>query len=93
MDEAVIKAVHQRQVSLSQRPNASRDAEEFATRQGVPWQDSTLFSRCVGCNSKFTLTNRKHHCRECGHVFCNKCSSFRIVVEGRLKRVSTQWVS
>ncbi|KAF5394789.1 hypothetical protein PHET_10214, partial [Paragonimus heterotremus] len=29
-----------------------------------------------GCGVRFTLTERKHHCRNCGKVFCSKCSRF-----------------
>ena len=38
------------------------------------WQDG---DECQSCNKKFTFSRRKHHCRFCGHVFCNKCSSGR----------------
>ncbi|KAJ8676714.1 hypothetical protein QAD02_012501 [Eretmocerus hayati] len=31
---------------------------------------------CVGCGVKFNLYERKHHCRNCGQVFCSKCSRF-----------------
>ncbi|CAG9104276.1 unnamed protein product [Plutella xylostella] len=38
----------------------------------APWADSEL---CQECGTKFTLTMRKHHCRHCGRMLCNKCSS------------------
>lgn len=31
---------------------------------------------CAGCSIRFTLYERKHHCRNCGQVFCSKCSRF-----------------
>lgn len=31
---------------------------------------------CAGCTIRFTIYERKHHCRNCGQVFCSKCSKF-----------------
>ncbi|GMH95154.1 hypothetical protein TrST_g3262 [Triparma strigata] len=38
------------------------------------WVPDKFASTCMRCDSKFTLTNRKHHCRICGLVVCQSCT-------------------
>ncbi|UJR21238.1 hypothetical protein I4U23_024333 [Adineta vaga] len=37
-----------------------------------PWGESET---CLECGIKFTITNRRHHCRHCGRVLCKRCST------------------
>jgi len=36
---------------------------------------------CRSCKRRFTFLFRKHHCRRCGRIFCDRCSSYRVVLE------------
>uniref|UniRef100_A0A158P9S4 FYVE-type domain-containing protein n=1 Tax=Angiostrongylus cantonensis TaxID=6313 RepID=A0A158P9S4_ANGCA len=39
------------------------------------WLDDSAAVNCTSCGKLFSLTVRKHHCRVCGLIFCNPCSS------------------
>ncbi|XP_043824682.1 FYVE, RhoGEF and PH domain-containing protein 6 isoform X1 [Dromiciops gliroides] len=39
------------------------------------WIPDTRATMCMVCTSEFTLTWRRHHCRACGKIVCQACSS------------------
>uniref|UniRef100_UPI00398F02E7 myotubularin-related protein 3 isoform X1 n=2 Tax=Pristiophorus japonicus TaxID=55135 RepID=UPI00398F02E7 len=53
------------------------------------WYPDHLAPQCYGCESRFWLASRKHHCRDrepvddtwnCGNVFCSSCCNQKIPV-------------
>uniref|UniRef100_A0A8D2ZF28 phosphatidylinositol-3,5-bisphosphate 3-phosphatase n=1 Tax=Scophthalmus maximus TaxID=52904 RepID=A0A8D2ZF28_SCOMX len=44
------------------------------------WYPDHLAAQCYGCESRFWLATRKHHCRNCGNVFCASCCDQKIPV-------------
>ena len=46
------------------------------------WMKDSQVDHCMSCNGQFSLLFRKHHCRVCGKVFCNSCTSEKIMVTG-----------
>ncbi|WVR07579.1 hypothetical protein IAU60_004621 [Kwoniella sp. DSM 27419] len=53
-------------------PPAQVPSHLLTTTTAPAWVDSDV---CMRCRSAFTFTNRKHHCRNCGLVFDQACSS------------------
>jgi len=45
------------------------------------WEKDEDVSHCKTCNKPFSLLNRKHHCRNCGGIFCADCTKQRSVIK------------
>ncbi|KAM5148192.1 rabenosyn-5 isoform 1-T2 [Mantella aurantiaca] len=43
-------------------------------RSVVPWVNDQDVPFCPDCGNKFTMRNRRHHCRLCGSIMCKKCT-------------------
>ncbi|PWA17040.1 hypothetical protein CCH79_00013244 [Gambusia affinis] len=48
------------------------------------WVKDEVVDSCSGCTVRFSLTERRHHCRNCGQLFCQRCSRFQSEIK-RLK--------
>lgn len=44
------------------------------------WEYNDLYEHCYRCSVKFTLLERKHHCRYCGKIFCHNCSNDKALI-------------
>ncbi|GBM69047.1 hypothetical protein AVEN_155520-1 [Araneus ventricosus] len=44
-----------------------------ATFQKPYWMPDEEADSCLNCGVKFSQFRRRHHCRNCGKIFCSKC--------------------
>ncbi|KAK6125913.1 hypothetical protein DH2020_040342 [Rehmannia glutinosa] len=44
------------------------------------WVPDEAVTKCTACRADFSAFNRKHHCRNCGDIFCDKCTQGRIAL-------------
>ncbi|XP_068614162.1 RUN and FYVE domain-containing protein 2-like [Brachionichthys hirsutus] len=45
-----------------------------ALQGGQVWLKDKEARHCKLCEKEFSISRRKHHCRNCGEIFCNSCS-------------------
>ena len=55
----------------------------------ITWIDNNKIKSCSKCKTKFSIFIRRHHCRNCGFIFCydcintyktcNRCSEFKLL--------------
>ena len=64
--------------------DATDDSADFAwmespksRKYGVRWTPDEDAPGCQLCDRRWTLFNRRHHCRKCGRLVCNACSPMR----------------
>eukprot|EP01124_Arcella_intermedia_P027294 TRINITY_DN5306_c0_g1_i1.p2 TRINITY_DN5306_c0_g1~~TRINITY_DN5306_c0_g1_i1.p2 ORF type:complete len:207 (-),score=5.96 TRINITY_DN5306_c0_g1_i1:101-721(-) len=66
------------QFDSSQREFETLSLPQFTpklNRKSPEWMKDSHTKVCLNhsCRSKFSVTNRRHHCRMCGKIFCGKC--------------------
>ncbi|XP_072923850.1 lateral signaling target protein 2 homolog isoform X2 [Hemitrygon akajei] len=63
--------------ALCQEPCSSRTSNLSITKPEVPpeWIADSACNQCMSCKAPFTILRRRHHCRNCGKIFCSRCSS------------------
>nr|KAJ0206158.1 hypothetical protein LSAT_V11C500252380 [Lactuca sativa] len=44
------------------------------------WVPDEASTKCTTCKTYFGAFVRRHHCRNCGDIFCDKCTQGRIVL-------------
>jgi len=58
----------------------SAGGENSAVLTARAWVEDSEAKECMACKSPFSFVVRKHHCRNCGGIFCNPCSTKKIAI-------------
>ncbi|XP_060728849.1 RUN and FYVE domain-containing protein 2 isoform X1 [Tachysurus vachellii] len=70
------KALEELGCKLSESKLKIEDIKEAnkALQGGQVWLKDKDATHCKLCDKEFSISRRKHHCRNCGEIFCNACS-------------------
>ena len=57
-----------------------------STASAASWKADSKVNACENkkCSKGFTILRRKHHCRRCGGIFCDACSTSRMALKNPL---------
>uniref|UniRef100_A0A9J7YMT6 RUN and FYVE domain containing 1 n=1 Tax=Cyprinus carpio carpio TaxID=630221 RepID=A0A9J7YMT6_CYPCA len=70
------QALQEMGLHLSQSKLKMEDFKEVnKALKGHAWLKDDEATRCKQCQKEFSISRRKHHCRNCGDIYCNSCSS------------------
>ena len=50
------------------------------------WLPDDAADNCMRCGEEFSFFTRKHHCRQCGQIFCHRCCNSRALLQGAWAR-------
>ncbi|XP_036306256.1 RUN and FYVE domain-containing protein 1 isoform X2 [Pipistrellus kuhlii] len=75
------QALQEMGLHLSQSKLKMEDIKEVnKALKGHTWLKDDEATHCKQCEKEFSISRRKHHCRNCGHIFCNTCSSSELAL-------------
>ncbi|GAB2292209.1 Protein free1 [Dionaea muscipula] len=94
LDTVTAAVVQFKEMGGRNRPDASKVAERPAEKkkgfgdwmyklkpaneERDHWVPDEAVSKCTACGTDFSAFVRKHHCRYCGDIFCDKCTQGRV---------------
>ncbi|CAG8502147.1 2563_t:CDS:2 [Dentiscutata erythropus] len=84
LQESIIDlTTHSTLVSPRTHPQTSvnmtnAQAQTLTSHNKFKWENDEDVSECRLCDKKFRLWARRHHCRRCGKVVCDQCSTKRV---------------
>ncbi|KAF7481848.1 Hypothetical predicted protein [Marmota monax] len=82
------QALQEMGLHLSQSKLKMEDIKEVnKALKGHTWLKDDEATHCKQCEKEFSISRRKHHCRNCGHIFCNTCSSNELALPSYPKPV------
>ncbi|XP_067935880.1 lateral signaling target protein 2-like [Watersipora subatra] len=64
--------------TLDKKPSAvpqTSDNESEPLQAPPAWVPDSEMDKCCSCRLPFTVIRRRHHCRNCGLIFCARCSA------------------
>ncbi|XP_071772557.1 RUN and FYVE domain-containing protein 1 [Centroberyx gerrardi] len=68
-------ALQEMGLHLSQSKLKMEDFKEVnKALKGHAWLKDDEATNCKQCQKEFSISRRKHHCRNCGDIYCNNCS-------------------
>ncbi|CAI9725689.1 and FYVE domain-containing 2-like isoform X2 [Octopus vulgaris] len=71
---------------LSQSKLKMEDMKEaHSALREAQWASDRDSKQCKQCTKLFSVSRRKHHCRNCGYIFCNECSDNKMPLPSSAK--------
>uniref|UniRef100_A0A8B9HZY3 RUN and FYVE domain containing 1 n=1 Tax=Astyanax mexicanus TaxID=7994 RepID=A0A8B9HZY3_ASTMX len=82
------QALQEMGLHLSQSKLKMEDFKEVnKALKGQAWLKDDEATQCKQCQKEFSISRRKHHCRNCGDIYCSSCSSNELALPSYPKPV------
>eukprot|EP01134_Creolimax_fragrantissima_P003548 CFRG3548T1 len=75
--QKIFDTYHRMRMEGFQFPECRVTEAMFRVDQAPEWLEG---DQCYNCRTYFGPITRKHHCRNCGQIFCNSCSSYEAAI-------------
>ncbi|KAG9490402.1 hypothetical protein GDO78_005980 [Eleutherodactylus coqui] len=83
---AAIEAYAKKKITFNptkslEEPDPEEEGDNTLGSKAPIWIPDGRATMCMICTSEFTLTWRRHHCRACGKIVCQACSTNKYSLE------------